>query len=138
MPLHDPERDLLLLFDGVCHLCDGSVRFLVRHDRHARLKFAPIQSELGQKLYRQHGLDPAEPHTMLFITPRGAFSASSAVIEIARALGGIWSLAVMLKAIPRPLRDAAYLFIARNRYRWFGRHEACLLPTPELRARMLE
>jgi predicted DCC family thiol-disulfide oxidoreductase YuxK len=138
MPQHDPERDHLLLFDGVCHLCDGSVRFLLRHDHHARMKFAPIQSELGQRLYRQHGLDPEEPHTMLFITPRGAFRASSAVIEIARALGGVWSLAVMLKAVPRPLRDAAYFFIARNRYRWFGRHDTCLLPTPELRARMLE
>ncbi len=138
MPHHDPSRDHLLLFDGICHLCDASVRFIVKRDLQGKIKFAPIQSALGSQLYAQHGLDPAAPNAMLFITPRGAFKASDAAIEIARTLGGLWKLALVFKLLPRALRDAAYYIIARNRYRWFGKDESCMMPTPELKARMLE
>lgn len=138
MPHYDPSRDHLLLFDGICHLCDASVRFIVKRDPAARIKFAPIQSPLGSQLYAQHGLDPAAPNAMLFITPRGAFKASDAALEIARTLGGVWKLALFFKILPRALRDAAYYFIARNRYRWFGKDDSCMMPTPELKARMLE
>jgi predicted DCC family thiol-disulfide oxidoreductase YuxK len=135
---YDPTHDHLLLFDGVCHLCDASVRFIVRHDPAGRIKFAPIQSPLGSSLYKQHGLDPAAPNAMLFLTPRGAFQASDAALEIARTLGGVWQIALLFKPLPRALRDAAYYFIARNRYRWFGKDESCMMPSPELQARMLE
>lgn len=138
MPTYDPSRDHLLLFDGVCHLCDASVRFIVKHDPHGIVKFAPIQSPLGSRLYAQHGLDPAAPSAMLFLTPRGTFKASDAGLEIARALGGWWKLALVFKPLPRSLRDAVYDFIARNRYRWFGRDASCMMPTPELKARMIE
>lgn len=134
---YDPAHDHLLLFDGVCHLCEGSVKFVLRHDKAARVKFAPIQSELGRILYSANGLDPEAPHTMLFITPRGAFKASTGALELAWALGGWWRLATIFKLVPRPLRDIGYYFIAKNRYRWFGKHDACMMPTPELRARML-
>ncbi|MBN8420962.1 MAG: thiol-disulfide oxidoreductase DCC family protein [Verrucomicrobia bacterium] len=138
MPHYDPSRDHLLLFDGICHLCDASVRFIVKHDPAGRIKFAPIQSPLGSQLYTQHGLDPAAPTAMLFITPRGAFKASDAALEIARTLGGPWKLALLFQSLPRALRDATYDFIARNRYRWFGKDEACMMPTQELKERMLE
>ena len=138
MPHYDPSRDHLLLFDGVCHLCDASVRFIVRHDAAGRIKFAPIQSALGSRLYAQHGLDPAAPQSMLFLTPGGAFKESDAALEIARTLGGVWKLARLFKPVPHLLRDAAYDLISRNRYRWFGKHESCMMPTPELKARMLE
>lgn len=138
MPHYDPSHDHLLLFDGVCHLCDASVRFILRHDPTGRIKFAPIQSPLGSRLYTQHGLDPAAPNAMLFLTPRGAFQASDAALELARTLGGMWQLALIFKPLPRVLRDAAYYFIARHRYRWFGKDDSCLLPTPALQARMLE
>ncbi|HCN28087.1 MAG TPA: hypothetical protein DIT64_04770 [Verrucomicrobiales bacterium] len=128
----------LLLFDGVCHLCDSTVQFVLRHDTSGRIHFCPIQSETGSRLYREHGFDPAAPHTMLLLTPDGALRESDAAIEIARLLGGIWRLALVLKIIPRPLRDAAYRFIASRRYRWFGRHGACLVPLPEWRARFLQ
>lgn len=137
MPHYDPSHDHLLLFDGVCHLCDASVQFILKRDPAGRIKFAPIQSPLGSQLYRQHGLDPAVPNAMLFLTPHGAFQASDAALEIARTLGGLWKLALIFKLLPRPLRDAAYYFLARNRYRWFGKHDACMMPTPELKARML-
>lgn len=138
MPHYDPSRDHLLLFDGICHLCDASVRFIVKRDPQGKIKFAPIQSALGSQLYSQHGLDPAAPNAMLFLTPRGAFKASDAALEIARTLGGPWKLALVFKSLPHALRDAAYDFIARNRYRWFGKDESCMMPTPELKTRMLE
>lgn len=138
MPNYDPSRDHLLLFDGICHLCDASVRFIVKRDPQGKIKFAPIQSPLGSQLYAQHGLDPTAPNAMLFITPRGSFKASDAALEIARTLGGGWKLALIFKLLPRALRDAAYYFIARNRYRWFGKDESCMMPTAELKARMLE
>ncbi|MHB1082067.1 MAG: thiol-disulfide oxidoreductase DCC family protein [Prosthecobacter sp.] len=138
MPHYDPSRDHLLLFDGICHLCDASVRFIVKRDPTGKIKFAPIQSPLGSQLYAQHDLDPAAPSAMLFITPRGAFKASDAALEIARTLGGPWKLALICKLLPCALRDAAYYFIARHRYRWFGKDESCMMPTPELKTRMLE
>lgn len=137
MPAYDPSRDNLLLFDGVCHLCDASVRFIVRRDPAGKIKFAPIQSPLGREIYTRHGLNPAAPNTMLFLTPRGVFQASDAALEIARTLGGAWKLAHFFKPMPRALRDAAYDFIARNRYRWFGKDDACMMPTPELKARVV-
>ena len=138
MPHYDSSRDHLLLFDGVCHLCDASVRFIVRRDLAGKIKFAPIQSPLGSRLYSQHGLDPAAPNAMLYLTPQGAFRASDAALEIARTLGGPWKLVLVFKPLPRVLRDAVYYFIARNRYRWFGRDESCMIPKAELKARMLE
>ncbi|MFZ2280101.1 MAG: thiol-disulfide oxidoreductase DCC family protein [Prosthecobacter sp.] len=138
MSHYDPSRDHLLLFDGICHLCDASVQFILKRDPQGKIKFAPIQSPLGSQLYAQHGLDPAAPNAMLFITPRGAFKASDAALEIARTLGGQWKLALLFKILPRALRDASYYFIARNRYRWFGKDDSCMMPTPELKARMLE
>jgi predicted DCC family thiol-disulfide oxidoreductase YuxK len=131
------DCECVLLFDGVCHLCDGAVRFVVAHDTAGRIHFAPIQSDLGRRLYSANGLDADAPDTMLLVTRERAFRKSDAVIEIARRLGGAWKLALLGKMIPRSLRDAAYAFVARNRYRWFGKHETCLMPTPELRRRML-
>ena len=125
-----------MLFDGVCHLCDASVRFIVRHDPKGRIKFAPIQSPLGREFYTKHGLDPESPNAMLFLTPHGGFQASDAALEIARTLGGAWKAALLFKPVPRALRDAVYDFIARNRYRWFGKDEACMMPTPELKERV--
>lgn len=132
-----PDCECVLLFDGVCHLCDGAVRFVVEHDAAGRIHFAPIQSDLGRRLYSAHGLNPEAPDTMLLVTRERAFRESDAVIEIARRLGGAWKLALLGKIIPRGLRDAAYALVAKNRYRWFGKHETCLMPTPELRRRML-
>jgi predicted DCC family thiol-disulfide oxidoreductase YuxK len=132
-----PDCECVLLFDGVCHLCDGAVKFVLAHDRAERVHFAPIQGELGRRLYAAHGLDAEAPDTMLLVTRERAFRESDAVIEIGRRLGGAWKLAVLGKVIPRGLRDAAYFFVARNRYKWFGKHETCLMPTPELRRRML-
>jgi predicted DCC family thiol-disulfide oxidoreductase YuxK len=121
----------LLLFDGICRLCDQSVQFILRHDQQQRICFCSIQSPAGRQWYQQLGLNPDQPETMVLIGPQGAYRKSDAALEIANLLGGVWRLAILFKIIPRPLRDAAYLLIARHRYRWFGRHSQCPLPQPE-------
>ena len=128
----------IIFFDGVCNLCNGFVQFIIRHDPAGRFRFAALQSEAGQALLAEHGLPPvAEPESVLLLSGGQLYSHSSAVLRIARGLGGVWALAGVGGLLPRTWRDALYRFVARNRYRWFGRQESCMLPTPELRARFL-
>jgi len=135
--LTDPSARYLLLFDGVCHLCAASVQFVLRHDQSRLIHFCSIQSELGSKLYREQGLDPAEPQSMLFITPQGVYLKSDAALKLAEVMGGNVSWLSFLKVIPRYLRDFAYTFIAANRYRLFGKSDQCWLPRSEWKARFL-
>jgi predicted DCC family thiol-disulfide oxidoreductase YuxK len=127
----------VVLFDGVCNLCNGSVRFVVRHDRRGRFRFASLQSEAGQALLRRHGLDPADLFSVVLVDGGRVTTRSDAALDVARGLGGAWRAAGLLRAVPRPVRDRVYDWVARNRYRWFGRRDACMLPSPELRARFL-
>ncbi|GAA3989184.1 thiol-disulfide oxidoreductase DCC family protein [Hymenobacter antarcticus] len=131
----------IIFFDGVCNLCNGFVQFVIRQDPKGRFRFAALQSEAGQALLATYGLTPpagaAELDSVLLLSGGQFYSHSSAVLRIARGLGGVWALAGVGGLLPRAWRDALYRFIARNRYRWFGRQESCMLPTPELRARFL-
>jgi predicted DCC family thiol-disulfide oxidoreductase YuxK len=127
----------ILLFDGVCNLCHGSVRFLLERDRAARFRFAPLQSEFGRALLEHFALDPNELDSIVLIDAAGAHQRSDAALRSAQLLGAPWSGFRLLLAIPRPLRDAVYEFVARRRYRWFGKKDACPLPRPEWRARFL-
>ncbi len=136
-PLADPGAHPIVLFDGVCNLCHGVVRFVLDRDRDARFRFAPLQSEVGRALLRGAGLDPDALDNVVLIDGVGAHLRSDASLRIARLLGAPWSWARLLVAIPRPLRDAVYDFVARNRYRWFGKKDACPLPRPEWRDRFL-
>jgi predicted DCC family thiol-disulfide oxidoreductase YuxK len=135
--LAEPSCPYLLLFDGVCHLCAASVQFVLRHDPSGLIHFCSIQSELGSKLYREQGLDPARPQSMLLITAQGVYSKSDAVLKLAEVMGGPLSWLSLLKVIPRCLRDFAYSFIATNRYRLFGKADRCWLPRPEWEKRFL-
>ena len=127
----------VILFDGVCNLCNGFVQFVIRRDRAGRFRFASLQSAEGQALLAAHGLPaPTEPESIVLIENGRAYSHSGAVLRLARHLPG-WRWLAAFRVVPRPLRDAAYRWVARHRYRWFGRQEACLLPTPELKARFL-
>jgi len=131
----------LILFDGVCNLCNGFVQLVIRHDPAGRFHFAALQSAAGQAVLARHGLDAnaiaAEPDSVLLELDGRLYSHSGAVLRIARELGGPWRLLLAGYALPRRWRDAAYRFVARHRYRWFGRQESCWLPTPELQARFL-
>jgi predicted DCC family thiol-disulfide oxidoreductase YuxK len=125
----------------VCNLCNGFVQFVIRHDPAGRFRFAALQSEAGRALLAAHGLTPAavaaEPESVLLLSAGRLHSHSTAVLRIAQGLGGVWRLAGAGWLLPRAWRDAAYRLVARHRYRWFGRRESCMLPTPELKARFL-
>ena len=131
----------IILFDGVCNLCNGFVQFVIRHDAAGRFRFAALQSAAGQAVLTTHGLDAAtvaaEPDSVLLQQGGQLYSHSEAVLRIAQGLGGPWRALLLGRLLPRPWRDAAYRFVARHRYRWFGRQDSCSLPTPELKARFL-
>jgi predicted DCC family thiol-disulfide oxidoreductase YuxK len=134
----DAAAHPVVLFDGVCNLCNATVRFVVARDPAARFRFAPLQSAAGGSLLARSGLAPRGLDSVVLVDGGRAWQRSDAAIRIAAGLGGAWRLALAFLVVPRPLRDALYDFIARNRYRWFGRHDACPVPTPEQRARFLE
>jgi len=127
----------IVLFDGVCNLCNGSVQFLIRRDPGARFRFASLQSPVGERLLDELGIDRQAVDSVILVEDGRWYKESDAALRIAHSLGGPWKALGILRLIPRPLRDGLYRFIARNRYRWFGKTEACWLPTPELRGRFL-
>lgn len=127
----------IVVFDGVCVLCSGGVRFLLRRDRAGRFRFAAMQSESGRRLLSDHGLDPRDPVSFLLLEGGRAYTDSGAALRILVLLGGWWRLAGAFYAVPRPLRDAIYRFVARRRYRWFGQRDACFVPTAETADRFL-
>ena len=128
----------VIVFDGVCALCNRWVRFLLRFDRKGRYRFAAMQGQQGSAMLRAHGLDPQDPMSFLLLGAQGTWTDTDAILRVLAGLGGGWRLSGVLKVLPRGLRDAAYRALARNRYRWFGRHDACHLPAPEQAARFLD
>jgi predicted DCC family thiol-disulfide oxidoreductase YuxK len=128
----------IVLFDGVCNLCSGSVRFLIRRDPQANLCFASLQSDAGRRLQAERGLDPDALASIVLVEGERCMAESTAVLHIVRQLSGAWPLLSALLVVPRPLRDLLYRWIAKNRYRWFGKKESCWLPTPELASRFLD
>lgn len=128
----------ILLFDGVCNLCNGAVQWVIRHDPEGRIHFAALQSEIGQQLLEKAGLPTEELSTVIFSHNGHLYTRSDAALELLRQLGGSWSLLYGLKIIPRPIRNGIYDWVARNRYRWFGKRESCMIPTPDLKARFLD
>ena len=133
-------RDAIILFDGHCNLCSGSVRFIIKRDPHARFRFASLQSDAAQRACADLGetaLPSTDPTSIILIDRGRARLHSDAALAIAARLRFPWPLLTVLRIIPRPLRDWAYRTIARNRYRWFGRTETCLVPTNDLLSRFL-
>jgi predicted DCC family thiol-disulfide oxidoreductase YuxK len=128
----------ILLFDGACNFCNGTVNFVIDHDSEQRFRFASLQSEAGQALLRAHGLGELPLSTMVLIDRGQAHLDSDGVLRTARLLGGPFALLAPFLLVPRALRDPLYRAFARNRYRLFGRTEQCRVPTPELRARFLD
>ena len=127
----------IILFDGMCCLCDFWVRFVIRHDPRAVFRFASFQSQTGQELCRAHGIDPEARNSLVLIDPSGVHQQSDAVLAIVESLGGAWRLLGAGRLLPRPWRDGIYTLVARNRYRWFGQRTACRVPSEELRQRFL-
>ena len=129
----------IVLFDGVCNLCNGAVRFIIKRDRFGKFRFASLQSDAGRALLEQNGVTHWGTDSIVYIPQQGdAFSESSAVLYILKELGRGWQLLFPLIHLPGFLRDGIYRFIARNRYRWFGKKEKCMLPSDTTRSRFIE
>lgn len=126
----------IILFDGVCNLCNTSIHFIIDRDPKAKFVFAPLQSSLGQQLVAQAGL-PTTIDTIVFFKNGKVYTRSTAALEIAGMLTGFWFLLRVGYIIPRCIRDGVYNWIARHRYKWFGQTEACRIPTPALKSRFL-
>ncbi|CAJ1003160.1 MULTISPECIES: thiol-disulfide oxidoreductase DCC family protein [Brevibacillus] len=134
-----PRSEVILLFDGVCNLCHGAVRFIIPRDPAGQIRFASLQSETARHLLAGHSFLADELRTVVLIDGDRLYTRSDAILRVGRKLNGWWPLLSSLGLmIPRPVRDCVYNWIARNRYRWFGRKEQCLLPTPEIRKRFVE
>ena len=127
----------VVLFDGVCNLCHASVLFVIDRDPRAHFAFAALQGEEAARLLAARGYEGAELGSVLLVEGGRVYARSTAALRIARRLRGAWPLLSVLVVVPRPVRDAVYDWIARHRYRWFGRQEACRIPTPELRSRFV-
>jgi predicted DCC family thiol-disulfide oxidoreductase YuxK len=132
-----PETPIIL-FDGVCTWCNGWVQFLIKWDTRALFRFAALQSRAGQRLLTESGRCPHALDSLVLIDAGVVFTKSDAALRIAGYLPGLWPLVGLFRVVPRGLRDGVYDCVARNRYRWFGQQEACMVPTGDLAHRFLE
>ena len=127
----------IILFDGVCNLCNGAVNFVIERDKKNVFKFAALQSEVGRELASKYEIDTAALDSIILIDGDTHYEKSTAALRIARELSGGYPLLYGFMVLPKFLRNAVYDYIARNRYKWFGKKEECMLPTPELKSRFL-
>jgi predicted DCC family thiol-disulfide oxidoreductase YuxK len=132
------HNTVLILFDGVCNLCNGLVQFIIRRDPKAKFKFASLQSDVGRSLLKQFNIDPDLLHSIVVIDNDVAFQRSDAALRIANYLGGGWKILKVFNILPKFFRDACYNAVAANRYRIFGKKDSCMIPTPELKERFIE
>jgi predicted DCC family thiol-disulfide oxidoreductase YuxK len=139
-----PESDLVVLYDGVCGLCNRLVQFLLQHDKYDRLKFASLQSDFARTALTRHGADASDLDTIQIIenygqTDERLFSRSDAILRAGKALGGFWKFASGIGGyLPKGLRDSFYRSVARNRYSLFGKYDTCLMPEPRYRKKFLD
>jgi predicted DCC family thiol-disulfide oxidoreductase YuxK len=131
------QNHIIILFDGVCNLCNSSVDFLIRHDKHDKFRFASLQSDIGIELQKKFNLDPEELKTFFLIDGAKYYSRSTAALKAAKELGFPWNLAYMFILVPRFIRDSVYRLISRYRYKWFGKRSTCRLPSPEEKVKFL-
>jgi predicted DCC family thiol-disulfide oxidoreductase YuxK len=133
-----PINKKIILFDGVCNLCNSFVQFVIKHDKKDVFRFVALQSDFGIEIIKNIGLENQNIDSVVLYIPKCTFYIkSNAALEICKNLNGIFKLAVVLKVFPRFFRDFVYDFIARNRYRWLGKKESCMIPTPELKNKFL-
>lgn len=129
----------ILYFDGVCNLCNAVVQWVIKRDKQEQFRFASLQSEVGQSMLMSHFPEKSMiPDSVLLEIDGMLYTKSSAAIKLLQMLGGVYKLSVIALAVPRFIRDAVYDFIARNRYKWYGKRDSCILPTPELKSRFLD
>ena len=128
----------IILFDGVCNLCNASVQFIIKHDKKSVFRFASLQSEFGKRIIKKYDLANKNIDSVMLFENNAVQLKSTAALQIAKQLGGIYSALYVFIIIPRFMRDSIYDFVARNRYRWFGKQESCMIPKPELKKLFIE
>lgn len=133
-----PKDKKIILFDGVCNLCNSSIQMIIKNDKKDLFRFAPLQSDVGRQIINERGIDTANLDSVILIDPGVAYyHKSTAALEIAKDLKGYGWLKYF-KSVPEGIRDKIYEIIAKNRYKWFGKQESCMIPTPELQALFLK
>lgn len=135
--MNKAAKQAIILFDGVCNFCNGLVNFIIERDHKNHFKFAPLQSETGQKLLGEYGIDKTETDSVVLIENRKAYTHSTAALRIAKNLGGAWSALYAFIVVPKCVRDFFYKLFAKNRYKLFGKKDACMMPTPEIQQKFL-
>jgi predicted DCC family thiol-disulfide oxidoreductase YuxK len=133
----DDSSHAIILFDGVCNFCNRSVNWIIRRDKQGYFRFAPLQSEAGEALQERYGLDPSALDTLVLVEGARVYVKSTAALRIVRRLSWPWQWLYGIIAVPRPVRDFAYDWFARRRYRWFGKRKECMVPSPKVRERFL-
>lgn len=128
----------VILFDGVCNLCNGFIQFIIKKDKKNKFKFCSLQSEQGQNIIKQNSKDLKNIDSVLLFTNNQIYNKSTAVLKIAKTLGFPYNIIKIISVIPVKLRDRIYDFIAKNRYRWFGKKTSCWIPTSELKEKFLD
>lgn len=127
----------IVLFDGVCNLCNSSVQFIIKNDKKARFRFAPLQSTTGTKLMQSFQI-PQKFDSFILIEDNKVYQKSTAALRVAKKLDGAWPLLYGFIIVPAFIRNAVYDFVGRNRYKWFGERNECMMPTPDLQNRFLK
>lgn len=134
-----PKDKKIILFDGVCNLCDATVQKVIKADKKDAFRFVPLQSDLGKEIINHIGIDTKTTDSIILYEPGIAYHIKAeAAIEIAKTIGGVYSLLGLFSVFPNWLKDIGYDFVARNRYKWYGKKESCMIPTPEIKAKFLE
>ncbi|MGG2088355.1 thiol-disulfide oxidoreductase DCC family protein [Priestia aryabhattai] len=137
MPLN-PSHHPIILFDGVCNLCNQWVQFVIKQDSRALFRFASLQSDTAETLLSQHNYEHPPLQSVVLLMNGNLYTESTAILHIVRWLGGPIQLMVCFRVVPAFIRNPLYRFIARNRYKWFGKQTSCMLPTPEIKMRFLD
>lgn len=133
-----PNDKKIILFDGVCNLCNTSVQYVIKRDSKDEFRFVALQSDLGQKILKHIGIADKNIDSIVLYLPGVAYYyKSSAVIEISKTLQGFFNYGMLFRLLPSFLRDTVYDYVAKNRYKWYGKQESCMIPTPELKAKFL-
>ena len=128
----------IILFDGVCNFCNSSINFVIRNDKKNYFRFVPLQSAKGIALLNQYAIDPLLTDSFVLIENNKAYTKSTAALRVCKHLNSLYSLLFLLIIVPPFIRNLVYDYIARNRYRWFGKKETCMIPTEEVRSKFLE
>ena len=132
------KNKTIILFDGVCNLCNSSVQFIIKRDKKKQFLFTSLQSDAARDILLQFQLKNSEMHSILLIENEKIYQKSDAILKIVKHLNGIWKMSYGFIIIPKFIRDYIYMIIAKNRYRWFGKREVCMIPTKELQMRFLD